>query len=146
MLAIDQITKLWLRSVLRPGESLPEIGSLTVTHIHNTGSAFGLFANQAFLLSLIAVVGLVVILLFYRHLSQSSILGNIVLGLVFGGAVGNLTDRIRLGYVTDFIYIRLWHDFYWPAFNIADSAITIGVLVLICSIILGLKKENGHPS
>jgi len=113
----------------------------------NTGSAFGLFANQAFLLSLVAIVGLVVILLFYRYLSEYSILGTFALGLVLGGAVGNLVDRFYFGgAVTDFIDVRLWHDFHWPVFNVADSAITIGTIALACFIFLAMKKENGHTS
>jgi len=146
VVVVDQLSKQWVRSHLLPGESLPEVGFLRLTHVLNTGSAFGLFANQAFLLSLVAIVGLVVILLFYRYLSRYNILGSLALGLVFGGAVGNLIDRLSLGYVTDFIYVRLWHDFYWPAFNVADSAITVGVIALICFIFVGLKKENGHRS
>lgn len=143
---MDQLTKYWIRANLLPGESFPGIGILTITHAQNTGSAFGLFTNQAFLLTLIAVVGLVVILLFYRHLPQSSILSTIALGLVFGGALGNLSDRLRLGHVTDFIYVRLWDDVYWPAFNIADSAISIGVIVLAVFLLIGLKKKDGQTS
>lgn len=146
VVAADQLTKSWIRANLLPGESLPGIGILTIVHAQNTGSAFGLFTNQAFLLTLIAVVGLVVILLFYRYLPQSSILSTIALGLVFGGALGNLTDRIRLGHVTDFIYVRLWGDFYWPAFNIADSSISIGVVVLAVFLLIGLKKKDGQTS
>lgn len=146
VVAADQLTKSWIRANLLPGESLPEIGILTIVHAQNTGSAFGLFTNQAFLLTLIAVVGLVVILLFYRYLPQSSILSTVALGLVFGGALGNLTDRIRLGHVTDFIYVRLWGDFYWPAFNIADSSISIGVVVLAVFLLIGLKKKDGQTS
>ena len=89
-------------------------------------------------------MGLVVILLFYRHLPQSNILSTIALGLLFGGAIGNLIDRIRFGHVTDFILVRLWGDFYWPAFNVADSAISIGVIVLIIFLLLGLTKKHGH--
>ncbi len=146
VVAADQLTKSWVRVNLVPGESLPEIGILTIIHAQNTGSAFGLFANQAFLLTLIAIVGLVVILLFYRYLPQSSVLSTVALGLVFGGALGNLTDRIRLGHVTDFIYVRLWNDFYWPAFNVADSSISIGVIVLAVFLLLGLKRKDGQTS
>jgi len=146
VVAIDQTSKLWIRSHLPLGESLPESGFLRLTHVQNTGSAFGLFANQAFLLALVAIVGLLMILLFYRYLSEHSILGTLALGLVFGGAVGNLIDRLRFGYVTDFIDVRLWHDFHWPAFNVADSALTVGAIALACFIFWALKKENGHPS
>jgi signal peptidase II len=142
----DQLSKSWIRANLLYGESLPEIGPLTITHVWNTGAAFGFFTDQAFLLTLIAIVGLVVILFFFRYLRQSSILNSITLGLIFGGALGNLTDRLRLGHVTDFIYVQLWEDFYWPAFNIADASITIGVIVLAIFLITGLKKGNWHTS
>ena len=142
----DQLTKSWIRTNLLPGESLPEIGPLVITHIGNTGSAFGLFTDQAFLLTLIAIVGLVVILFFFRYLPRTSILSSIALGLVFGGALGNLIDRVRIGHVTDFIYVRLWGDVYWPAFNIADSSISIGVVVLAIYLIMGLKNGEGHIS
>ncbi len=155
VVAIDQTSKLWVSSHLPLGESLPETGFLRLTHVQNTGSAFGLFANQGFLLALVAVVGLVVILLFYRHLSQHSVLGTLALGLVFGGALGNLIDRLRFGYVTDFMDVRLWPEFYWvrlwpeyhwPTFNVADSAITVGTIALACFVFWALRKENGHFS
>ena len=146
VVAADQLSKSWIRANLLPGESFPEIGRFSITHVQNTGAAFGLFTNQAFLLTLIAIVGLVVILLFYRHLPQSYILSTIALGLVFGGALGNLIDRIRFGRVTDFILVRLWDDFYWPAFNIADSATTVGVIALIVFLLLGLTKKDGRTS
>ena len=144
--AIDQATKLWIRSHLPLGESLPEVGFVRLIHVQNTGSAFGLFANQAFLLTLVAIVGLGLILLFYRYLSEYSVLGISALGLVLGGAVGNLVDRLRLGYVTDFVDVRLWHGYHWPAFNVADSAITVGTIALVCFIFWALRRENGHFS
>jgi signal peptidase II len=72
-------------------------------------------------------------LLFLRYLSPATTLSIVSIGLIMGGAVGNLIDRLRFGYVTDFIYFRLWGNFHWPAFNIADAAITVGVFVLIYS-------------
>jgi signal peptidase II len=146
VIALDQITKLWVRSQLGLYESVPVIGCLSLTHVRNTGSAFGLFANQAFLLTLVAIVGLVTIMLFYRYLSRSSILGISALGLVFGGAVGNLIDRLRFGYVTDFVDVRLWRDFHWPAFNVADSAITVGSIMLAIFIFFTIRKRDGSSS
>jgi signal peptidase II len=78
-----------------------------------------------------------------RYVHHRSYLATVSLGLIFGGALGNLIDRVRLGYVTDFILVRLWNDFYWPAFNIADSAITIGALTLIIFLILNMKHNDG---
>jgi signal peptidase II len=146
VVALDQISKLWVSSHFELYETIPLIGPLSLTNVRNTGSAFGLFANQTFLLILVAIVGLVTILLFYRYFSKSNILGISALGLVFGGAVGNLIDRIRLGYVTDFIDVRLWRDFHWPAFNVADSAITVGTIMLVIFIFLAFRKGDGSSS
>ena len=63
-----------------------------------------------------------------------------------GGAVGNLIDRLRLGHVTDFIDVRLWHDYHWPSFNVADSAITVGAIALACFIFWMLRKQNDNSS
>ena len=126
----DQFSKQWIRDNVPLGGSLPAMGALTIVHVQNTGSAFGFFTDQAFLLSIIAVAGLVVVLLFFRYLKQLGLVGGIALSLIFAGALGNLIDRLRLGHVTDFIYVRLWDNFYWPAFNVADSAITTGAILL----------------
>jgi signal peptidase II len=146
VVALDQVTKLWVRSTLTLYETVPVFGRLSLTNVRNTGSAFGLFVNQAFLLTLIAVVGVIAILLFYRYFSKSSMLGVSSLSLVFGGAVGNLIDRLRFGYVTDFILVRLWGDFYWPTFNVADSAISIGSIMLVVFIFLSFGKSDGRTS
>jgi signal peptidase II len=146
VVALDQVTKLWVRSNFALYESRPILGCLSLTNVRNTGSAFGLFVNQAFLLALIGVVGVIAILLFYRYFSKSSLLGISALSLVFGGAVGNLIDRFRFGYVTDFIDVRLWHSYHWPAFNVADSAITVGSIMLVIFIFLSFRKTDGSSS
>lgn len=135
LVAADQLSKLWIRSNLAVGESLFEVGFFRLTRVHNSGAAFGLFQGQSFLLTIIALVGVAALLLytfFFHHkfLFLDNRLGRLALGLVLGGTVGNLIDRIHLGYVTDFI------DFnFWPAFNIADPAIVVGVILLVYSII-----------
>jgi signal peptidase II len=133
IVTFDQLSKLWIRAHLALGESLPLTDRLSLTHVGNTGSAFGLLANRTVLLIIIGIASLLIVLLFLRYLSQVTTLSMVSIGLVWGGAVGNFIDRLRFGYVTDFIYFRLWGDFYWPAFNIADAAITVGVFVLIYS-------------
>jgi len=135
ILAADQLSKMWIRSNLLVGESLFEIGFFRLTHIHNTGAAFGLFRDQTFFLTIVALVGAVCILiytlLFYRRYPfLPSILGTIALGLVLGGTVGNLVDRVLLGYVTDFIDVG-----FWPALNVADPAIVVGVGILAYSLL-----------
>jgi len=131
--ASDQLSKLWIRAHLELGESLSITDRLSFIYIENTGSAFGLLANQTFLIIIVSIAALLFILLFLRYLSPATTLSIVSIGLIMGGAVGNLIDRLRFGYVTDFIYFRLWGNFHWPAFNIADAAITVGVFVLIYS-------------
>jgi len=131
VVALDQLSKLWIRTNLTPGESLPQTGFLRLTYVTNTGSAFGLLANQTFLLIAITIACVLIILLFFRFISQASVLSSTALGLILGGATGNLIDRLRLGYVTDFVDVRLWGNFHWPAFNLADTAIVVGIITLI---------------
>jgi len=128
---LDQLSKLWIRTHLAPGESLPITDRLSLVNIENTGGAFGLLANQTFLIIIISIAGLLFILLFLHYLAPATTLSIISIGLIMAGGVSNLIDRIRLSYVTDFIYFRLWGDFHWPAFNIADAALTVGIFALI---------------
>lgn len=135
VVAADQLSKMWVRANLAPGESLPEIGFFRLTHVYNTGAAFGLFQGQPFVLTIVALVGVAVLLFYalfiYRRLPYlDSRLNRVALGLILGGTVGNLVDRLRLGYVTDFISVGNW----WPSFNIADSAITVGVVLFAYSL------------
>jgi len=135
IVAADQLSKAWIRSNLPEGHSLFQLGFFRITHVHNTGAAFGLFQGQSFALTIVAIIAIVIILTYvlvsYRYFPWfDSMLTKVALGLMLGGTLGNLIDRLRLGYVTDFI------DFgYWPAFNIADSAVTIGVIVLASSLL-----------
>lgn len=147
VVAFDQITKQWIRSHIAPLEVVPVFGCVNLCHVCNPGSAFGILARQSVLITLAAVAGLTAILLLSHYFRASSRLGNIALALVFGGAVGNLVDRFRFGCVTDFIDVRLWHDFHWPAFNVADSAITVGVIALLTFVIREWKTGDGtHPT
>ena len=147
VVAADQLSKLWIRSSLAIGESLLEVGFFRLTHVHNTGAVFGLFQGQSFLLTIIALVGVTALLLYaflfhHKFPFLDNRLGKLALGLVLGGTVGNLVDRIYLGYVTDFI------DFnFWAAFNIADSAIVVGIIMLACSLFClarARKRSDGQ--
>ncbi|MBA7507254.1 Lipoprotein signal peptidase [subsurface metagenome] len=138
----DQLSKIWIRSY--PEErAIFEAGFFRIFHTHNTGAAFGLFQGHSFALTIVALVGIAVILLYalfiYRRFPiLDNRLGRLALGLILGGAVGNLIDRLHLGYVTDFI------DFgVWPAFNIADSAVTVGVIIIAYSL-LPLARTEKH--
>jgi signal peptidase II len=138
----DQLSKMWIRSNLVVGQSLPETGFFRLTHIQNTGAAFGLFQGHSFALTIVALVGIVVLLVYalliYRRFPiLDNLLGKSALGLVLGGTVGNLIDRLHLGYVTDFIDVG-----FWPAFNIADSAIVVGVIMLAYSLYFLARTEK----
>ncbi len=141
VVSADQLSKLWVKSNLAVGESLPETGFFRLTHVHNTGAAFGLFQDQSFLLTVIAIIGIGFLLflglfMYRRFQFLNTISGKISLGLILGGTVGNLIDRLSAGYVTDFI------DFsFWPAFNLADSAVVVGAILLAYSIIRLTKKR-----
>jgi signal peptidase II len=131
VVTLDQLSKLWVRANSPRIELLP--GFLDLVHVENYGSAFGLLANQTFLIITIGIASLLFILLFLHYLPPATTLGTLPIGLILGGAVGNLIDRLRFGYVTDFIDIHLQSLFHWPAFNVADAAITVGILTLIYS-------------
>ncbi len=142
VVAADQLSKVWIRSNLLVGQSLFEAGFFRITHVNNTGAAFGLFQGQSFLLTIVALVGITVLLVYalviYRKFPLlDNRLGRSTLGLVLGGAVGNLIDRLRFGYVTDFIDVGRW-----PAFNIADSAITVGVILFAYSFLRSARAEK----
>jgi len=119
------------------GESLPLIpGFVYLTHIANSGAAFGILQNHRVLFFVAAAVVISLIIYFKRTLAKNNRAINLFLGLVMGGAIGNLIDRIAVGAVTDFVDFR-----FWPVFNVADSAIVVGA-VFLGVIVLGLAKEE----
>jgi signal peptidase II len=132
VVTLDQLSKLWARvnlSEIYNLELLP--GFLDLIRVENTGSIFGLFYGHTELFIALAIAASVVILVFLYYFPPATTLGTLSFALILGGAVGNLIDRIRLGYVIDFIRIHLQAIFFWPAFNIADAALTVGILMLI---------------
>ena len=139
----DQLSKAWIRTSLSEGQSLFEVGFFQITHVQNTGAAFGLFRGQSFVLTIVAIIAVTIILIYgfviYRYFPlPDRMLSKLALGLILGGTVGNLIDRLRFGYVTDFI------DFgYWPAFNVADSAVTVGAIIFIYAV-LHLAQPEKH--
>lgn len=133
-LILDQISKLAIVGSMELYQSIPMMPCVNLTYVHNTGAAFSFLSEAGgwqrwFFASLAAVIS-VVITIWIARLKQHETLLAVALALVLGGAVGNLIDRLAYGYVIDFIdvYIETWH---WPAFNIADSAITIGVVLML---------------
>ena len=129
----DQWTKLVVRADFALGESRPVVeGFFNLTYVRNPGAAWGILGGQTIWLTALSVVMLVVMVLFRRSFLSDTWEHRLALGLMLGGIMGNLMDRIKLGWVTDFFdfYVGSWH---WPAFNIADAAICTGVGIYILS-------------
>jgi signal peptidase II len=140
----DQLTKLWIRTNLNVGDSIPTTGFLRFTHAQNTGAAFSLFYGRASILTVVSIIGVIVIfvyvfVLYRRFPGLDTHLNKAALGLVLGGTVGNLIDRLWFGSVTDFIDIGPW-----PVFNIADSSVVVGVMIFAFSIIWLSREEKEH--
>jgi len=136
---LDQFFKAYIAATMRLHESIPIIeGYFNITYVKNPGAAFGFLANSApefrslFLIS-VTVIAIVLILYFISKNTAKEVFLTFSLSLILGGAVGNLIDRIRFGAVTDYLdfYISSYH---WPAFNVADAAISLGALILVVEI------------
>jgi signal peptidase II len=140
IVVLDQVTKLLIVSRLALHESVTVIpGLLAFTHVRNTGAAFGLlnsveFPGKTVVIAAVALVALLVMAAYAAGLPPQQRLARLGLALVLGGATGNLIDRIRQGYVVDYVdaYWRGWH--FW-AFNVADAAITAGVALVVLDLI-----------
>ena len=130
-LGADQLTKYLVRANLHIGESWPREGFIRLTHGTNSGTAFGLFPQQTLLLTIASAFAIGFIIYFYRTHGGQTWISHLNVGLLLGGAVGNLIDRLAAGKVTDFIDVGPW-----PIFNIADSAIVVGITLLIATLVL----------
>jgi len=147
----DQITKYFVNEYLVYSDKLTVIdGLFYLTHVRNTGAAFGIFSDAAPSLRMtlfigVSLVATAIILSFYRTLAPGDRLSALALGLILGGAVGNLIDRIRLGEVIDFLHVRLWGGYSWPDFNLADSFIVVGVSILILELLASEGESRAQP-
>jgi len=134
VLVVDQITKWLAEGYLTQHPPVEILPVFRFALAYNTGAAFGLLSDaggwQRLFFTIIAIVVSIVIIIMLRRLKEHELQVAIALLLVLGGAVGNLVDRVRFGHVVDFIdvYYQTWH---WPTFNVADSAITIGAILLV---------------
>lgn len=138
----DQLSKVWIRTNLDRGQSSFDTGFFQIVNVQNTGAAFGIFKDHTLAITIVAFVGIVIILLFvffmYKHLPLlHSMLVQSAIVLIVSGMIGNQIDRISLGYVTDFLDFRVW-----PTFNVADSAGTVGAIILACCIIFQAKPAR----
>jgi signal peptidase II len=141
VVALDQAAKALVTDRIEPGELVHVLGPLDFTVSHNDGVAFGLAGGGGILVILLASIALVALGAFIASAPESNLTW-ISGGLILGGAAGNLIDRVRIGHVTDFILFPSW-----PAFNLADCAITVGVVLLAVALIWGdQERQEGEGS
>ena len=132
--ALDQITKLWVVANFDLYESIQIVPQINITYVHNTGAAFSFLSSaggwQRWFFVGVAVIASIILTVWLARLKTSDEWMAVTLSLILGGAIGNLFDRISYAYVIDFIdvYYQTWH---WPVFNIADCAISIGVVMML---------------
>jgi signal peptidase II len=142
----DQVTKRLAEDRLRDQRSVPVVDDiLRLTYVQNRGAAFGLLQDQTTFFVLVGIVVIGVIAASYRYLPRSGFLLHLALGLQLGGAIGNLIDRVRQGYVVDFVdfgYRANW----WPVFNVADSAIVVGVALLALNALSPSSAADQHAA
>jgi signal peptidase II len=128
--AADQVTKHVVTKTLALDEAVKVVGPLSIHHVQNSGIAFGLFASATAVVTVVTAIAVVWMLVFFARSGSRHPVLPAALGLLIGGSVSNLVDRIRLHHVTDFI------DFtWWPAFNLADSFIVVGVAMLLAALV-----------
>ena len=136
VLVLDRLSKIWVENHIQPGEAITIIPSVfRITHVLNFGAAFSLFADSTapehvrLFLTIFSAVAILIVLFFFVRLGRRLTLSSISLALILAGAIGNLYDRLRFGYVTDFLEVHIVR-YHWPDFNIADSAIVIGACLM----------------
>ena len=152
VILLDQVTKEIIRKTVAINGKIEIIkGYLEISYAENTGAAFGMFRGQNRIFIIVGLAAIGFIILYYRQFKGNMWMG-ISLGLLMGGALGNLIDRVIFHYVTDFIRVRWWlmHLRWWPAFNVADASVCIGAVMLIVGMIkrskpMG-KQTNGSMS
>lgn len=142
VVVVDQLTKAWLVGLLGPGERLQVVGDLLrIVHGQNDGAIFGLFRDQALLFGIVSI-GVVGLIIWFHRSSGRNTLLSIALGLLLGGAIGNAIDRFSLGYVIDWVDAGIG-DVRFYTFNVADSAVTAAVLLLLLMTILPSPEPPG---
>jgi len=131
ILVADQATKAVVVSSLAVGEKAELLGDVVqVWHAQNRGAAFSLFQGGTIIFLIVSVLSIVMVAYFYRSFRDRSPWLHLVLGIVLGGTLGNFTDRLRQGYVTDWLSIGIG-DTRWPTFNVADSSVVVGIGILV---------------
>ncbi len=134
LLLLDQLTKLWVLQTFQPYEVVSVLPVFNLTLVFNPGAAFSFLGDAGgwqrwFFIGLTSVVSVVLLVWLFKLRLHEGLTG-LSLAMILGGALGNLTDRIRLGEVVDFLDFY-WQQWHWPAFNLADSSITLGVVLML---------------
>jgi len=147
-LLLDIVTKYLVNENLTYADRVPVVeGFFYLTHVRNTGAAFGFGRDLPEAIRLtgfvtITIIAIGIIIQFFRQLAPGDRLSALALGLILGGAVGNLLDRIRLGEVVDFLHFILWGGYQWPDFNLADTWIVVGVALLVLELLASEGEER----
>jgi len=136
-LGADQLTKAIVTNRLDMYDEVHIVGPFSIHHVTNSGIAFGLFASATSIVILLTGIAVAWMLYFFARSGSRHPVLPVALGLVIGGSVSNLVDRVRLGHVTDFLDVR-----YWPAFNLADTFIVVGVAALLLALIVSDRKAT----
>jgi signal peptidase II len=137
----DQLTKQVVGRTLALGESVDIVGPFTIQHVQNSGIAFGLFGSRTSIVIVVTAVAVGAMLVFFARSGRRHPVLPVALGLVLGGSIANLVDRVRLGHVTDFLDLVAW-----PAFNLADTFIVVGVAILFGALVLTDRPHRMHGS
>ncbi|HSI97146.1 MAG TPA: signal peptidase II [Gaiellaceae bacterium] len=142
----DQLTKQVITRTLAVGESIDVVGPFSIHHVENPGIAFGLFASRTTFVIAVTAVAVALMVWFFARSGGRHPLLPVALGLVLGGSIANLVDRVRLGHVTDFLDLAAW-----PAFNLADTFIVVGVAVVFGTLVLADRprmhgQRDAHAS
>jgi signal peptidase II len=144
----DQATKAIVVRTMRLGQSIPLVpGFFDLTFVLNPGAAFSLFATlperiRTPFFIVVSVAAIILIVVYRARHLRGHRLASVSLGLILGGAIGNLIDRVRYGVVVDFLDVHV-HRYHWPVFNVADSAISVGVALLLLDMLLEWRREKG---
>jgi signal peptidase II len=150
IVAADQLTKWFVVDRLELYEVLPLGPILELTRLHNTGAAFSLLAQAGgwqrwFFIGLAGAIGVAIVLWLYRLPARGNPWLSIGLAMILGGAIGNGIDRIAQGHVVDFLHFH-WEQWYYPAFNVADIAITSGAIMLVIDALLHTRRTKAPPA
>ena len=146
ILVADQLTKALVVANLVPGQQVRVVGDLVqIWHAQNRGAAFSLFQGGSMVFLVVSVLSLGMVAYFHRSLRERTWWVHLVLGIILGGTLGNFVDRLRQGYVTDWISIGIG-DTRWPTFNVADSSIVVGIGALVLYLLLTNPDRQQAPA